>query len=229
MQVTSNSCLFVQSPEISTQPTTGKSDVFGGSCIFWLSRTTENTSLPQTQVAPPGLSRHWETHEAVSQDTAKTKTAARAGTHGHLEEQRAQFQLQRQECVPPSTCPGCSSLMNCDIIRKQLPHPCESGKSSFYLSLHWFFSSETQQLLHPPRDGQRRKGRPYLTHPISLLPTPHVNIMHPVLIIAAHNNEWNNPLEQWASIMSWPPGVFYWLHSQWLFFFFLPHKRISQS
>lgn len=104
-------------------------------------------------------------------------------------------------------CTGCSSLMNCDIVRKQLPHPWKTGKSSLHLLLHCFFSSETQPLLPPPKGGQRRKGTPHLTHSISLLPTPHVNIKHPVLIMAVHINEWNDLLEQWASIMSWPPGV----------------------
>lgn len=112
---------------------------------------------------------------------------------------------------------ACPSLHACWLqLSNELWHYKEAAtsplrnwwKSSLYLLLHWFFRSETQPLLPPPKSGQRRKGRPYLTPSISFLPTPHVNIMHPVLIIAVHINEWNNLLEQWASITSWPPGGF---------------------
>lgn len=53
-------------------------------------------------MVPYAQSRHQETHETVSEILPNTNTAPRAGTHRHLEKQRAQE--WGLELVPPSTC-----------------------------------------------------------------------------------------------------------------------------
>ena len=132
-----------------------------------------------------------------------------AGTYRHPGLSRAQLGYEdRSLSLPPYVM--AAALHRTVDFWYHLPLPRETGRSPLFISA----CTSSWDLKHghsrrPPKGGQRRKGTSCLTPSISSLPTSHGNIMHPVLIITVHINEWNNLLEQWASMISWPPGVFY--------------------